>query len=50
MKRKTLFTHMAPLALYALLTGCGKAPEAPAQTAAKTWNLPVMTATASAPG
>ena len=49
MKRKTLFTHMAPLALYALLTGCGKAPEAPTQIDAKTWNLPVMTASASAP-
>jgi len=49
MKRKTLLTHMAPLALYALLTGCGKAPEAPTQIDAKTWNLPVMTASASAP-
>jgi len=48
MKRKTLFTPVAPLVLFAFLTGCGKAPEAPAQIAPKTWNLPVMAAPAGA--
>lgn len=49
MKRKILLTRLAPLALLALLNGCNKAPEAPAQIAPKTWNLPVMTAPVGAP-
>lgn len=48
MKRKILLTRLAPLAL-ALLIGCNKAPEAPAQIAPRTWNLPVMTAPVGAP-
>lgn len=49
MKRKILFTHMAPLALFALLTGCGKAPEAQPQSTQKSWGLPLTTASAGAP-
>lgn len=46
MKRKNRLTRLAPLAL---LNGCDKTPEAPAQIAPKTWNLPVMTAPVGAP-
>jgi multidrug efflux pump subunit AcrA (membrane-fusion protein) len=49
MKRKSLFTTVAPLVLFAFLTGCGKVPEAPAQITPRTWNLPVTTAPAGAP-
>lgn len=49
MKTLIQFTRVAPLALLTLLSGCNKAPQAPALIAPKTWNLPVMTATVGTP-
>ena len=48
--RKLLLTFLAPLALSALLSACGKAPEAQPQPAPKSWDLAVdKVATAGLP-
>lgn len=48
--RKLLLTFLAPLALSALLSACGKAPEAQPQPAPKSWDLAVVkVATAGLP-
>lgn len=49
MKRKILFTSLAPLALSVFLGACGKAPETQPQPTPRSWNLPVMTAPVGAP-
>lgn len=48
--RKLILTFLAPLALSALLSACGKAPEAQPQPAPKSWDLAVVkVATAGLP-